>query len=148
MRLANPIAVDTNVLLRSKETSHAQHLVADGAVSKLSAQGVSLYVFPQKIREFWNVTTRPIANNGLGFSIAKAEVSVGQLESTFSVLPDGLTPYQIWRKMVVQHQVSGVQVHDCYLAAAMAAHGITHLLTFNAGDFKRYGITAVAPASV
>jgi hypothetical protein len=45
--------------------------------------------------------------------------------------------------------VSGVQVHDARIAAAMRVHGVTHLLTLNTGDFTRYpGITAVHPATL
>ena len=54
-----------------------------------------------------------------------------------------------WEQLVVKHQVLGKQVHDTRLIAAMHVHGITHLLTFNTADFKRYdGITVVNPSSV
>ena len=40
--------------------------------------------------------------------------------------------------------VFGVKVHDARLVAVMLTHGISHLLAFNAGDFKSYlSITAV-----
>ena len=39
-----------------------------------------------------------------------------------------------------------MQVHDARLAAAMLAHGLTHILTFNADDFRRYpGIVPITP---
>lgn len=47
--------------------------------------------------------------------------------------------------------VSGVQVHDARLVAALLANGLTHILTFNASDFARYaptGIVGVEPSSV
>lgn len=47
--------------------------------------------------------------------------------------------------------VSGVQVHDARLVAAMQAHNITHILTFNTSDFTRYaslGIVPVDPATI
>jgi len=38
----------------------------------------------------------------------------------------------------------GVQVHDAKLVASMTVYSVTHLLTFNVDDFKRYsGITAI-----
>lgn len=40
--------------------------------------------------------------------------------------------------LVKAHQVSGRQVHDARLVAAMLAHKIGNLLTFNSADFKRY----------
>jgi predicted nucleic acid-binding protein len=45
-------------------------------------------------------------------------------------------------------RVSGVQVHDARLVAAMKTHGVTHILTFNVVDFQRYAdeeIIAVDP---
>ena len=35
--------------------------------------------------------------------------------------------------------VSGKQVHDANIVAAMLAHGERRLVTFNAKDFQRYG---------
>ena len=55
----------------------------------------------------------------------------------------------MWRVLVVRHQVSGVQVHDARLAAAMQVHGITHILTLNQPDFIRYAsIFVVHPQNV
>jgi len=45
--------------------------------------------------------------------------------------------------------VSGRQVHDARLAAVMLAHGVSHVLTFNVEDFRRYpGIVTVNPHDV
>jgi hypothetical protein len=52
---------------------------------------------------------------------------------------------------VLMFRVSGVQVHDARLVAAMKIHRVSHILTFNTDDFVRYapeGITAVDPATV
>ena len=49
----------------------------------------------------------------------------------------------------LKHPVSGKQAYDARLVAAMKVHKVTHLLTFNSEDFKRYeGITVVSPSSV
>lgn len=49
-------------------------------------------------------------------------------------------------KIVVQYGVSGVQVHDAQLAAAIYAHGIREILTLNGSDFTRFaGITNIDP---
>jgi predicted nucleic acid-binding protein len=45
--------------------------------------------------------------------------------------------------------VSGRQVHDARLVAAMKVHNVTHLLTFNTDDFKRFSeIMVVNPLNV
>ena len=52
---------------------------------------------------------------------------------------------------MVTYNVSGVQVYDARLAAAMLAHNVTHILTFNTSDFARYapeGIVAVDPTAI
>ncbi|HMD98634.1 MAG TPA: hypothetical protein VKM93_15040 [Terriglobia bacterium] len=42
------------------------------------------------------------------------------------------------RRLVVAHGVSGVQVHDARLVAAMRVYGVRSVLTFNGSDFSRY----------
>jgi hypothetical protein len=54
--------------------------------------------------------------------------------------------YPEWRRLVVEHGVTGAQVHDTRLVASMIAHGITHLLSLNDRDFVRYpDISVVHP---
>ena len=51
--------------------------------------------------------------------------------------------------IVDQHKVIGRQAHDARLVAAMKVHNVTHLLTFNPDDFKRFSeITVVNPQDV
>ena len=61
------IVIDTNILLRSAEPSHAQHAVADHAVRILIAHNEILCVVPQVLYEFWVAATRPVPQNGLGW---------------------------------------------------------------------------------
>src|SRR5262245_22504444 len=66
-------------------------------------------------------------------------------------LPDVPAVYPQWRQLVVAFGVSGVQVHDVRLVAAMRIHSVTHILTFNVIDFVRYailGIVAVGPLTL
>ena len=72
--------MDTNVLLRSIDVGHAAQPVAQEAMIRLRQSGESLSVFPQNLIEFWAVATRPVANNGLGLSIAQAEVELINLK--------------------------------------------------------------------
>ena len=68
------------------------------------------------------------------------------IERLFVLLPDRPEIHAEWRSLVLAYAVSGVQVHDARLVAAMRVHGLERLLTFNVGDFNRYpGITAVHP---
>lgn len=142
-------AVDTNVLLRSIEHGHVAQPIAKNGLFALRDRGEILSIFPQNLIEFWAVATRPVINNGLGLSIAAAEREVIRLKTLFALLPDTPEIFSFWEKMVVQYQVSGKQVHDARLVAAMSVHNLTQLLTFNTTDFKRFtAITAVSPQSI
>lgn len=142
-------AVDTNVLLRSIDVGHAAQSVAQDAMIQLRRGGQSLSLFSQNLIEFWAVATRPVSNNGLGLSVAKAGVEIISLKNLFTLLPDTPEIFSEWERIVLQYQVSGKQVHDARLVAAMTVHNLTHLLTFNTGDFKRFPvITATDPQTI
>lgn len=147
-----PIAsclVDTNILLRITRRSDPLHNVVDVALARLAEQGATLYYTHQNIAELWDAMTRPVERNGLGLSVTEADLEVRAVEAGMSLLPGNEAVYREWRRVVVQHRVSGVQVHDARLAAAMYVHGVSHILTLNAGDFTRFdGIIALHPNSV
>jgi predicted nucleic acid-binding protein len=141
--------VDTNILLRITRRSDPQHKVVDTALARLAGQGTTLYYTHQNIAELWNTMTRPIDHNGLGLAAGEAEREVSAIEAGMSLLPDSEAVYRQWRRIVVEHSVSGVQVHDARLAAAMYVHGVGHILTMNVTDFGRFdGLTAVHPESI
>jgi predicted nucleic acid-binding protein len=111
--------VDTNILLRITRRSDPQHKVVDTALARLAGEGAILYFTHQNIAELWNAMTRPIERNGLGVSVGEAEREARAIESGMRLLPDSEAVYQEWRRLIVEFGVSGVQVHDARLAAAM-----------------------------
>jgi len=140
---------DTNILLRSAQTSHPMSSNVNDVVRVLLARGDELFIIAQNLIEFWAVATRPIANNGLGLTVAQAAQELTKLKVLFVILPDTASILPEWEQLVVAHQVLGKQVYDVRLVAAMIVHDVKHLLTFNTGDFKRFTtITAVNPQSI
>ena len=143
--------VDTNVLLRFADRTHPLHPRVRAAVRTLRAEGHRLRATPQNCVEFWNVATRPSDKNGLGLESADADRLLRLVERLFPGLPEVPAVYPQWRQLVVAFGVSGVQVHDACLVAAMRVHSVTHILTFNVIDFVRYaalGIVAVDPLTL
>jgi predicted nucleic acid-binding protein len=141
--------VDTNILLRVTRRSDPQHNTVDTALARLAGGGTMLYYTHQNIAELWNAMTRPVERNGLGLSVAEADREVRAIEAGMTLLPDNEAVYREWRRIVVKHNVSGVQVHDARLAAAMYVHGVGHILTLNVADFGRFGgLTALHPGNV
>ena len=74
------VLVDTNILLRRTQPSHPQHAVSMKSVARLLAGGEPVCFTPQNISEFWNVATRPLANNGLGFPVSLVLAEVEKIE--------------------------------------------------------------------
>jgi predicted nucleic acid-binding protein len=144
------ILTDTGILLRLVNPADPLHATIDAAVSALRSRGDKLAFTLQNAAEFWNVCTRPAtARGGLGLDGAETERRLRLVEAGFSLLVDPPTGYALWRQLVVAHSVRGKQVHDARLVALMQAHGITHVLTLNGGDFTRYpGVVAIDPASI
>jgi predicted nucleic acid-binding protein len=139
--------VDTNILSRLSEPGHPMHQPALDAVKRLVSEGHKLHIVPQNLYEFWVVCTRPTAVNGLGKTAAEASADLASLKSLFPPLDEPPAIYGTWESLVTSMAVVGKNGHDARLVAAMMVHGLTHLLTFNVQDFRRYpGITAVTPA--
>lgn len=142
---------DTNVLLRFAMRSDLQHVLVLSAIRNLKSNDDEVRILPQTCVEFWNVATRPVLGNGFGLSIDNANHSLQLVEELFPLLPDNARIFERWRKLVVDFGISGVQVHDARIVAAMLVHDITRILTFNTKDFSRYsslGIVAIDPAKV
>jgi predicted nucleic acid-binding protein len=140
---------DTNVLLRSVDQTHPMHWNATTALTSLLRSGARICVTSQNIIEFWSVCTRALDRNGLGLTPGEADREASRLEGLLTLLPDVPAIYPEWRRLVVAHSVSGVQVHDARIVAAMNVHGIGSVLTFNGPDFTRYpGIRVIHPDDV
>lgn len=137
--------IDTNILLRICEPQNSQHQIVCNAIRNLRQQGHQLYIVPQNCAEFWNVATRPQDKNGFGLTTQKTTKLLKLIERLFSVIPDIPSIYGEWKRLVIQYSVKGVQVHDARLVATMRVHVITHVLTFNTDDFKRYFTENITP---
>lgn len=125
------------------------HAEATKATTTLIRQGETVHIIPQNLYEFWSVATREIKYNGLGLSIPDTQAELARLKALFSFLPDSPAILPEWERLVTTHAVSGRDSHDTRIVASMNVHKITHLLTFNKDDFKRYpGIAVFLPSEV
>lgn len=141
--------IDTNVLVRLAQPKNPQQREADKALKLLRRQAESLMVIPQNLIEFWAVATRPAINNGLNLTIDQSAAQIRNLKALLTLMPDTPEIFSEWERIVLQYKVSGKQAHDARLVAAMSVHNLTHLLTFNTDDFKRFTtITAVNPPTL
>ncbi len=143
------ILIDTNVLGRLSQPGHAMHGIAVRTVTTLRDAQHELRVVPQVLYEYWTVATRPIDQNGLGFSIEETQANMLAFKAIFPPLRDERGILDRWERLVVAHRVLGKPTHDAHLVAAMERHGLSHVLTFNPSDFPRFGTVQILdPAHV
>lgn len=141
--------IDTNLLLRLVQKSSPMHTDALRAFVTLRKQSEKLCIIPQNLIEFWAVATRPLTSNGLGLTADEAEKATQKLKRIFMLFPDTPVIFTVWENLVTKYQIMGKQAHDTWLVAAMIAHEMTHILTFNTDDFRRFSeITAVDPRTI
>jgi predicted nucleic acid-binding protein len=141
--------VDTNILLRTVQETHLMHESSIQAVRNLLSQEETLCIIPQNLIEFWVVATRPVEVNGLGLSVADALQELEQMKNLFVLLHDIAPIFTVWETLIRKYKIIGKPSHDTRLFAAMIAHNLTHLLTFNINDFKRFSeITAIDPRDI
>ena len=142
--------LDTNILLRTIVTDDPNYHITMEAIASLRRSGERLFVAPQNLIELWNVAIRPAAKNGLGLSPLEAAAEIARLKELFILLPDTEQIYPEWERLVKTYEVKGVNVHDTRLVAFMLVHRLSHILTFNVKDFRRFSteITSVSPKEV
>ena len=142
--------LDTNILLRTISPDDSMHIETVAAIDTLNAGREQVIIAPQNLIELWNVCTRPAERNGLGFTPKRTKAEVDRLKRLFIFLPDTQAIYPEWERLVTTYKVKGAKVHDTRLVAFMLVHQISHLLTFNIKDFRRFGteITPVSPQEI
>ena len=138
--------VDSNVLIRWVKRDDPSYPAIEAAIKRFAQlEAVPCYV-SQNLGEFWNVLTRPSHKNGYGMLPEEADVRARDVEAAFRLLPDSLAVHTEWRRLLRDYHISGVQVHDARLVAAMHVHNVKRILTFNTKDFERFkNIEAVHP---
>jgi predicted nucleic acid-binding protein len=140
---------DTNVAARRILPADPNHVIVCDAIDLLQKRGEPVLITAQVLVEFHALATWPIAANGLGMTSVQARIEARKLEAIFPILPESPAIYPAWRRLIDNYGGLGRQVFDTRLVAVMLAHGITHVLTLNPTDFKRFPmITVVEPKDV
>jgi predicted nucleic acid-binding protein len=139
--------IDTNVLVYALFATAAQHAAARSLLEQAKDPKAGLCIFPQILAEFFAVVTNPKR-----VSPAKTTDEALQAVEQFLALP-GLTllplPADVvtrWVQLARVRPVKGGEVFDLQAAAAMLAHGVGTVYTYNGADFQGIpGIVAKEP---
>jgi predicted nucleic acid-binding protein len=141
--------LDSNVLLRWVKPNHKDYPVIASALDAIARRKGVLCYTSQNLAEFWSVCTRPADRNGYALSPEETHRRALSIEEKLQLLPETQSVHDEWRRMLVTHRVSGLQVYDARLVGAMRVNSVRCTLTFNVRDFERYAdIEALHPAAV
>lgn len=137
--------IDTNVLVYSIAETAPFHQQARAALARDAAIG-PLAISRQVLREYLATVTRSQTWSH-ALTLAEAFEDAQAFARRFVVLEDGPAVWDRLAELGRDFAFGGKQVHDTNLVATMLAYGVTRLLTFNAGDFRRFGtlVEVVAP---
>jgi predicted nucleic acid-binding protein len=134
---ADPVFVDTNVLVYATRPSVGQHMAAKAALARLEDEGSPLWVSPQVLREYLAAVTRPQAT-APALPMVTAVADVRRFRAIFGVAGEGADVLSRLLDLLAASRGAGRQAHDANIVATMLEQGIRRLLTFNAADFRRF----------
>lgn len=139
--------LDSNILIRWVQPDDAIFFLTASSLEALEQSGAVLCYASQNLGEFWNALTRPVERNGYGLTPEQAYRRAQEVGVRFRLLPDLPQVHHEWLRLLIEHRISGVQVHDARLTASMLVHGVRRILTFNTRDFARFPkIEAIHPS--
>lgn len=143
---AEPVFIDTNVLVYANQTRSPRHAEAVALLDRVKAAGAPLWTSAQVLREYLAVVTRPQGELA-ALPMAIAIERVRFFAQRFWLAEDGPAVRVRLLDLLSAYPVGGKQVHDANIVATMLANGITRLLTFNVADFRRFaGLISVEAA--
>ena len=130
-----PGIVDTNVLVYALDADAAQHAAARALLEAARDDAsITLFVNPQILCEFYSIVTNPrrVRNPR---SPAEAIAAICGLLAFLYVLPVPAQAVDGLLDLLRRHPVTGGDVFDLQLVAAMQANGVSTIYTFNTDDF-------------
>jgi predicted nucleic acid-binding protein len=141
---ADHVLVDTNILLEATDERRAHHQAATDLLSNRP----HLRLCAQVIREYLVVATRPAARsaNGLGMTRQDALENVRAFRERMRLLPEEKPLLPALFALMESVPCAGKRIHDANLVACAIVHGIRHVVTLNAADFRGFAahITVVS----
>lgn len=130
--------IDTNVLLRATIAQMELHAEATALLAAQYAQGASLWISRQVIREYVAHVTRPqLTAQPLSPEHVRQQVTT--MMKTYRVADETEDVTQRLVDLINDVPVGGKQIHDANIIATMLVYRLDTLLTANMEDMRRFG---------
>ena len=136
-RDAEPVFVDTNVLVYAYVAEAPWHHEAQEALTTYEAAGALLWVSRQVLREYLVSLTRP-PQFPIPPDLATVVAQVRQFPQRFQVADEGPEVTARLLALLTAVPTRGRRIHDANIVATMLVYGVRRLLTHNTDDFVRF----------
>ncbi|MFH1738542.1 MAG: PIN domain-containing protein [bacterium] len=134
---ADPIFVDTNVLVYASIEESPFHESALRSIQHYYEAGVEMWVSYQVLREYLAVLTRPDALR-IPQPISATVTDIQHFRKRFRMAGESAQILENLLALIQEVPVKGKQIHDANIVATMMTHRIRRLLTHNTSDFDRF----------
>jgi predicted nucleic acid-binding protein len=131
--------LDTNILVYLSAPNLGYFDVALAAMEREFERGAQFVICPFILREFARVMT-----GKLKCSTTTTDALIRAFLAGYDVV-DEKESFPAWQKLFVEYNLTGNSVYDAGIAAIMATHNISHILTNNPKDFERYTHLTTVP---
>lgn len=132
-----PGFVDANILVYAMDADAPQHEASRGLLEAARRGSTTLFVTLQVLCEFYSVVTsaRRVPKPR---SAEDALNTISNLLTFLRVLPIPAQTVEAWVALVRRHPVTGADVFDLHIVAAMVTNDVKRIYTFNTGDFAAF----------
>lgn len=146
MKMGDKIFVDTNILLRATLEAYPNHNALKTYVTGFIQAGHELWISRQVLREYMAQATRP-QNFSQPLTIEQIETQFETIKTVFQIADETQAVTNELVRLVKTYPSGGRQIHDANIVATMVVQGLTHLMTLNVEDFRRFvdEITILSP---
>ena len=134
-----PGVLDANVLVYSIDADSSQHAAARALVDSARDASVTLYVTSQILCEFFSIITNPRRVAAPLRSVDAWNVLSALLAHPgLYILPLPANAVAGWMALLQRRPVTGANIYDLQIIAAMQVNGVRRVYTFNAVDFAAF----------
>lgn len=137
MTPAEPVFVDTNVLVYAYVAEAPWHTEAEAALAAHEIAGARLWLSRQVFREYLVSLTRP-QQFPIPPDLATVIAQVQQFPQRFQVANEGPEVTARLLTLLTEVPTHGRRIHDVNIVATMLVSGVRRLLTHNTEDFARF----------
>lgn len=133
----NSVCIDTNILIHAtfQDFDNLKHLKVIRLLDSFKTSGVTTYVTPQILREFFAISTnstifkKPLSNK-------QAVNKIKEFLNYFKLASETDATLQSLLHLLEKYGTLRQKVHDMNIVATILDNDIHQLMTFNGKDFK------------